>query len=104
MMNSPTLASCMIDSLGSDTMDQEDFRAIRRSLHTWPEIGFEEINTSQLIAEKLSSWGIEVHRGIGGTGVVGVIHGRDGGKRIGLRADMDALKMEEDNQFAHRSR
>ncbi|KAF0842852.1 hippurate hydrolase [Methylovorus glucosotrophus] len=104
MMNTPTLASCMIDSVESDTIGQEDFSVIRRSLHAWPEIGFEEINTSQLIAEKLRSWGIEVHCGIGGTGVVGVIHGRDGGKRIGLRADMDALKIEEDNQFAHRSR
>jgi len=78
----------------------------RRDFHAHPEIGFEEFRTSDIVAEKLASWGIEVHRGLGGTGVVGVIRGRGGGgnRAIGLRADMDALPMEEGNTFAHRSR
>jgi len=81
---------------------------IRRDIHAHPEIGFEEVRTSEIVAQKLSEWGIEVHRGLGGTGVVGVIRGQgqaSGGNRaIGLRADMDALPMEEGNSFAHRSK
>jgi metal-dependent amidase/aminoacylase/carboxypeptidase family protein len=61
----------------------------RRDFHAHPEIGFEEVRTSGIVAEKLESWGIEVHRGFGKTGVVGVIHGRPGSRKIGLRADMD---------------
>src|ERR1700712_323816 len=80
----------------------------RRDFHAHPEIGFEEHRTSGIVAEKLAEWGIEVHRGLGGTGVVGVLrgaHSASGGNRaIGLRADMDALPMEEANDFAHRSR
>ena len=80
----------------------------RRDFHAHPEIGFEEVRTSEIVAQKLSEWGIEVHRGLGGTGVVGVIRGQgqaSGGNRaIGLRADMDALPMEEGNSFAHRSK
>ena len=67
----------------------EDLTAIRRDLHAHPEIGFEEVRTSGIVAEKLKGWGIEVHRGLGGTGVVGVLKGKgDGTKRIGLRADI----------------
>ena len=80
----------------------------RRDFHAHPEIGFEEVRTSEIVAQKLSEWGIEVHRGLGGTGVVGVIRGQgqaSGGNRaIGLRADMDALPMDEGNSFAHRSK
>ena len=79
----------------------------RRDFHAHPEIGFEEKRTSEIVATKLAEWGIEVHRGLGGTGVVGVIRGRHGAqgsnRAIGLRADMDALPMEEGNAFAHRS-
>jgi amidohydrolase len=76
----------------------------RRDFHAHPEIGFEEVRTSGIVAEKLESWGIQVHRGIGKTGVVGVLRGRYPGNRsIGLRADMDALPMPELNEFAHRS-
>ncbi|EFH13093.1 M20 aminoacylase family protein [Pseudoroseomonas cervicalis] len=76
----------------------------RRDIHTHPELGFEEVRTSAIVAEKLASWGIEVHRGIGRTGVVGVLKGaREGSGSIGLRADMDALPMTEVNEFAHRS-
>jgi len=77
---------------------------IRRDIHANPETCFEENRTADLISEKLSSWGIEVHRGLGRTGVVGVLRGGGkSGKSIGLRADMDALSMQEENDFAHRS-
>jgi amidohydrolase len=80
-----------------------DIAALRRDLHAHPELCFEEKRTSDLVASRLSDWGIEVHRGLGTTGVVGVIHGRPGPRSIGLRADMDALPMTEHNQFAHAS-
>ncbi|MES5483661.1 M20 aminoacylase family protein [Bradyrhizobium sp. INPA03-11B] len=82
----------------------DELTAIRRDLHAHPEIGFEEVRTSGIVAEKLSSWGIEVHRGLGGTGVVGVLKGKGNGTRkIGLRADMDALPMEENTNLKWRS-
>jgi hippurate hydrolase len=82
----------------------DELTAIRRDLHAHPEIGFEEIRTSGIVAEKLTQWGIEVHRGLGGTGVVGVLRGKGaGGKRIGLRADMDALPMQEHTNLPWRS-
>lgn len=83
------------------------FAAIRRDLHAHPELCFEEHRTSQQVAALLEQWGIEVHRGLARTGVVGVVHGRDGGacgRMVGLRADMDALPMSELNTFAHASR
>jgi amidohydrolase len=82
----------------------DELTAIRRDLHAHPEIGFEEVRTSGIVADKLKQWGIEVHRGLGGTGVVGVLQGKgNGGKRIGLRADMDALPMEENTNLKWRS-
>jgi amidohydrolase len=82
----------------------DELTAIRRDLHAHPEIGFEEVRTSGIVAEKLAQWGVEVHRGIGGTGVVGVLKGKGhGSKRIGLRADMDALPMEENTNLKWRS-
>ena len=79
----------------------------RRDFHAHPEIGFEEERTSAIVAQKLEEFGIEVHRGLGKTGVVGVLRGQgqsSGGNRaIGLRADMDALPMSEFNDFAHAS-
>ena len=82
----------------------DELTAIRRDLHAHPEIGFEEKRTSGIVAEKLTQWGIEVHRGIGGTGIVGVLKGKGNGtRRIGLRADMDALPMEENTNLAWRS-
>jgi len=81
-----------------------ELTAIRRDLHAHPEIGFEEVRTSGIVADKLTQWGVEVHRGIGGTGVVGVLKGKgSGGRRIGLRADMDALPMEENTNLKWRS-
>src|SRR6478752_9380828 len=82
----------------------DELTAIRRDLHAHPEIGFEEVRTSGVVAEKLASWGVEVHRGIGKTGVVGVLQRRGGpGRRIGLRADMDALPMDETTNLPFRS-
>jgi amidohydrolase len=71
--------------------------AIRRDIHAHPELGFEEVRTAALVAERLRAWGVdEVHEGVGGTGVVGLIRGSgDGNRRVGLRADMDALPIEE---------
>lgn len=84
---------------------KDEMVAIRRDLHAHPEIGFEEVRTSGIVADKLTSWGIEVHRGLGRTGVVGVLQGTGGpGKRIGLRADMDALPMEEITNLAYSSK
>lgn len=79
---------------------------VRRDIHAHPELCFEEVRTAELVANKLTEWGIPVHQGLGTTGVVGIVHGRDGGKSgraIGLRADMDALPMTEFNTFEHAS-
>jgi len=74
----------------------DELVAIRHDLHAHPEIGFEETRTAAIVAERLQAWGIETHTGIGGTGVVGVLRGRHpGDRRVGLRADMDALPMDE---------
>ncbi|CBL47200.1 Peptidase M20D, amidohydrolase [gamma proteobacterium HdN1] len=78
-------------------------QAIRRDIHAHPELAYEEVRTSDLIAQKLAEWDIEVHRGLGITGLVGVIHGRTGTRSIGLRADFDALPIHEHNQFPHAS-
>ena len=82
---------------------QDELAAWRRDFHAHPELGFEEQRTAALVAERLASWGIEVHRGVGRTGVVGVLRHGNGQGRIGLRADMDALAMPEANGFDHRS-
>ena len=80
----------------------------RQHLHQFPEAAYEEEKTSDFVADKLESFGIEVHRGFGKTGVVGVIHGQHSGDgaspSIGLRADMDALPMEEQTNLAYASR
>lgn len=76
----------------------------RHDLHRNPEMGFEETRTAALVAEALRSFGLEVHEGIGGTGVVGILKKGRGKRSIGLRADMDALAIQEQNIFEHRSR
>ncbi len=82
-----------------------DMTAWRRDIHTHPELGYEEHRTSDIVAAKLAEWGIAVHRGLAGTGVVGTLKGRgEGARAIGLRADMDALPMPEANTFDHASR
>ncbi|WP_295539650.1 M20 aminoacylase family protein [uncultured Pseudacidovorax sp.] len=73
----------------------DDMVGLRRQIHAHPELGYEEEQTSALVAERLARWGYTVHRGLGGTGVVGTLTVGAGGKRLGLRADMDALPMTE---------
>jgi amidohydrolase len=80
-----------------------DLTRWRRDIHAHPELGFHETRTADLVAAKLEAFGIEIHRGVGKTGVVGVLKVGAGSGRIGLRADMDALPIEEANTFAHRS-
>ena len=80
-----------------------ELTAWRRDFHAHPELGFEEHRTAELVAERLESFGIETHRGVGGTGVVGVLRSGNDPRSIGLRADMDALPVQEANTFAHRS-
>jgi hippurate hydrolase len=84
--------------------DHAQLTAIRRDIHRHPEAAFEEQRTAQIVADKLTTWGIEVHRGLAKTGVVGTLKGkRPGQKTIGLRADMDALHLQEKNDFDYAS-
>ena len=75
----------------------------RQDIHAHPELGFQEQRTSDLVAEKLKSWGLDVHRGLGRTGVVGTLRVGNGTRSIGLRADMDALPILEANSFNYKS-
>jgi amidohydrolase len=77
--------------------------ALRRDIHAHPELCFQEVRTADLVAAKLTEWGIPVHRGLGGTGVVGIVKNGSSARAVGLRADMDALPMQEFNTFAHAS-
>ncbi|MDA8455558.1 M20 family metallopeptidase [Acidovorax sp. GBBC 3334] len=93
----------LIDSIVTEAAS---IAAVRRDIHAHPELCFEEVRTADVVAAKLAEWGIPVHRGLGKTGVVGIVHGRDGGasgRAVGLRADMDALPITEFNTFAHAS-
>jgi len=72
-----------------------DMVALRHQIHAHPELAFEEFVTSDLVAGRLAEWGYEVHRGLAGTGVVGTLRRGTGGRRLGLRADMDALPIQE---------
>lgn len=78
--------------------------AVRHDLHAHPELAFDEHRTSDVVARFLERAGVEVHRGVAGTGVVGVVRGGRSARAIGLRADIDALPLEEENTFPHRSR
>jgi len=82
-----------------------ELKAIRRDIHAHPELAFQESRTSQLVADQLIGWGIEVHRGLAKTGLVGVVKGKKtaSGRAIGLRADMDCLPMHETSDIAHKS-
>ena len=82
----------------------QELAAIRQDIHAHPELGLEEHRTADLVAQKLQEWGIEVHRGVGTTGVVGVLRSGNGEGTIGLRADMDALPILEANDIPYRSR
>ena len=76
---------------------------LRRDIHAHPELCFAEQRTADLVAAKLTEWGIPIHRGLGTTGVVGIVKAGTSSRAIGLRADMDALPMQEFNTFAHAS-
>ncbi len=93
----PRLIEAIVD-------DAPALAEIRRDIHAHPELCFEEERTSDLVARCLGEWGIEHHRGLGRTGVVGIIRNGTSDRAIGLRADMDALPMTEHNRFAHASR
>ncbi|WP_108257840.1 M20 aminoacylase family protein [Mangrovicoccus ximenensis] len=82
----------------------DELTAIRRDFHEHPELGFQEVRTSGIVAEKLAEWGIEVTKGLGKTGVVGVLKGTKPGRTIGLRADMDALPIHEETNLPWSSR
>ncbi|MGD9943207.1 MAG: M20 aminoacylase family protein [Burkholderiaceae bacterium] len=82
----------------------DEMKRWRRHLHAHPELGFHEFGTSDFVADKLAAFGCTVHRGIGGTGLVGTLRTGTGARTLGLRADMDALPIEEKNDFEHRSK
>jgi amidohydrolase len=84
--------------------DASTVAAMRRDIHAHPELCFEEERTSALIAKALTDWGIPVHRGLGKTGVVGIVKNGTSARAVGLRADIDALPMTEHNHFDHASR
>ena len=81
-----------------------EIQAVRRDIHAHPELCFEEKRTADVIADKLTQWGIPVHRGLGGTGVVGIVKHGSSARALGLRADIDALPMTEHNTFEHASK
>ena len=81
-----------------------DLVALRRDLHAHPELAFQERRTAGIVASALRDLGLEVHEGIGGTGVVGILRAGRGGRSVGLRADMDALPIAEQGDRAHISR
>ena len=89
--------------LAATTALAAEMRAIRHDLHRHPELGFKERRTAALVAERLRAWGIAVHEGIGKTGVVGVIEAGSSARGIGLRADMDALPIQEGSGTPHAS-
>ena len=96
----------MSDTLFKLQALSDEFTALRRDIHQHPELGYQEFRTSELVAERLASWGYRVTRGLGGTGVVGqLVRGKSGsgGKRLGLRADMDALPIQEATGLPHAS-
>jgi hippurate hydrolase len=83
--------------------DAQAIATLRRDIHAHPELCFKETRTAELIANTLTDWGIPVHRGLGTTGVVGIVRNGSSSRAIGLRADIDALPMTEHNKFSHAS-
>ena len=90
----------LIDSI---LQEAPDMAALRRDIHAHPELCFKEVRTAEVVAHKLTEWGIPIHRGLGTTGVVGIVKSGTSNRAIGLRADMDALPMQEFNTFSHAS-
>ena len=91
----------IIDSIAQQAAS---IASIRRQIHANPELCFEEVQTADLVEAKLTEWGIPFHRGLGKTGIVGIVKNGNSDRAIGLRADMDALPMQEFNTFAHASK
>ncbi|UDF35453.1 UNVERIFIED_ORG: M20 family metallopeptidase [Shinella sp. XGS7] len=91
----------LIDSILADA---PSIATLRRDIHAHPELCFEEERTADVIARALTEWGIPVHRGLGKTGVVGIVKNGTSDRAVGLRADIDALPMTEHNHFAHASK
>lgn len=83
---------------------EQEMIALRHSIHAHPELAYEEFVTSDLVAQRLQEWGYEVHRGLGGTGVIGTLKAGSGSRRLGLRADMDALPIHETTGLDYASR
>ncbi|WP_114969254.1 M20 aminoacylase family protein [Rhodoferax ferrireducens] len=90
----------LIDSIVSQAAA---ITTLRRDIHAHPELCFAEVRTAEVVAQKLTEWCIPIHRGLGTTGVVGIVKSGTSGRAIGLRADMDALPMQESNSFSHAS-
>ena len=86
-----------------DETFHNELTAWRRDIHQHPETAFQEVRTAELVANRLAAFGITVDRGLAGTGVVGTLKRGSGSRAIALRADMDALPMQELNHFPHRS-
>ncbi len=85
------------------TAIKNEIIANRRDFHKYPELGFKEYHTAKVIAEKLKAYGIDVRTGIGKTGIIGDLHGKGSGKTIALRADMDALPVQETSDVSYKS-
>ena len=90
----------LIDSLVTQAAG---IASIRRDIHAHPELCFKEVRTADVVAAKLTEWGIPIHRGLATTGVIGIVKNGTSERAIGLRADMDALPVTELNTFAHAS-
>lgn len=101
-MNAPSDAF-LHDKLHALQAQADEFIAVRRDIHRHPEMGYKEYRTSDLVAEQLSAWGYRVTRGLGGTGLVGQLKKGTGKRSIGLRADMDALPIDEATGLAYAS-
>ncbi len=104
-MNAPIQSVAPVASVARVRDFHAELTAIRRDIHAHPELAFQETRTSDIVAAKLAAWGIEVHRGLAKTGVVGVVRGSKSasGRAIGLRADMDCLPMHETGAVPHKS-
>ncbi|TAF79806.1 MAG: amidohydrolase [Curvibacter sp.] len=91
----------LIDPIVANT---PEIAALRKDIHAHPELCFQEVRTADVVAAKLTEWGIPIHRGMGTTGVVGIVKAGTSSRALALRADMDALPMQEFNTFAHASK
>ena len=104
-MNVPIKTAAPVASVARVRDFHDELTAIRRDIHAHPELAFQETRTSDIVAAKLAAWGVEVHRGLAKTGLVGVVKGRKAasGRAIGLRADMDCLPMHETGAVPYKS-